>query len=112
MGKLHGVTVVLHTRTQTGVDALNQPEYTDTTINVDNVLIGEPTTDDVITDLQLFGKRLAYTLGIPKGDTHVWTDTEVEFFGQKFRTYGLPVEGIEDLLPLEWNKKVKVERYG
>lgn len=35
----------------------------------------------------------------------------VEFFGRKWRTYGGVTEGIEELLPLAWNKKVKVERY-
>ena len=36
----------------------------------------------------------------------------VEFFGQRFRTYGDVTEGIEAMIPLQWNKKVKVERYG
>ncbi len=35
----------------------------------------------------------------------------VEFFGRKFRTYGAVTEGIEALIPLSWNRKVKVERY-
>jgi hypothetical protein len=35
----------------------------------------------------------------------------VEFFGQRFRTIGFPTQGIEELIPLAWNKKVKVERY-
>ena len=36
----------------------------------------------------------------------------VEFFGQKWRTYGGVQQYIEELVPLDWNKKVKVERYG
>ena len=68
--------------------------------------------DDVISELNLSGKRIAYTLAIPKGDTHVWENTEVEFFGRKFCTIGFPTEGIEENLPLSWNKKVKVELYG
>ena len=36
----------------------------------------------------------------------------LEFFGQKFRSYGAVTQGIEALIPLYWNKKVKVERYG
>jgi hypothetical protein len=35
----------------------------------------------------------------------------VEFFGEKFRTIGAPTQGIEDMIPLSWNKKVKVVRY-
>jgi hypothetical protein len=78
---------------------------------VDNVLIGEPTSEDVIDALNLTGKHLAYTLAIPKGDTHTWTDRKVEFFGEVFHTIGEPTQGIEALIPLSWNKKVKVERY-
>ena len=71
-----------------------------------------PTAEDIVNDLQLYGKRIAYTLGIPKGDAHDWENATVEFFGKKFRTYGGVTQGIEDLIPLLWNKKVKVERYG
>ncbi len=106
-----GIDVVLYTKTQTGTDPLGAPIYTQTAETVQNVLVGEPTADDLINELQLYGKRLAYTLAIPKGDTHNWDDTEVEFFGRKFHTYGSAVQGIEHLVPLNWNKKVKVEAY-
>ena len=96
---------------ETGVDAFNRPVYEDVATTVDNVLIGEPTTEDVINELNLTGKHLAYTLAIPKGDAHEWNDRKVEFFGEVFRTYGEPTQGIEHLIPLSWNKKVKVERY-
>lgn len=106
-----GIDVILYTKTQTGTDALGAPIYAQTAETVQNVLVGEPTADDLINELQLYGKRLAYTLAIPKGDSHDWDDVEVEFFGKKFRTYGTAVQGIEHLVPLNWNKKVKVETY-
>lgn len=109
---MRGVTVNLHIKTQTGTDEFDAPIYTDKVIPVDNVLIGEPSGDDIVQDLNLYGKRLAYTLAIPKGDANDWTDTEVEFFGETFKTYGAPTQGIDNLIPLSWNKKVKVERYG
>lgn len=109
---MQGITITLYNRTQTGTDEFNAPIYTETAEQVENVLIGEPSTDDITDTLTLYGKRLAYTLGIPKGDTHTWTDRTVEFFGEKFRTIGEPTMGIEHLIPLSWNKKVKVERYG
>lgn len=108
---MRGVTITLYDKVQTGVDAFNRPVYEDVATTVDNVLIGEPTTEDVINELNLTGKHLAYTLAIPKGDTHEWNDRKVEFFGEVFRTYGEPTQGIEHLIPLAWNKKVKVERY-
>lgn len=109
---MQGITITLYNRTQTGTDEFNAPIYTETAEQVENVLIGEPSTDDITDTLTLYGKRLAYTLGIPKGDTHIWTDRTVEFFGERFRTIGEPTMGIEHLIPLSWNKKVKVERYG
>lgn len=108
---MRGVTITLYDKVQTGVDAFNRPVYEDVATTVDNVLIGEPTTEDVINELNLTGKHLAYTLAIPKGDVHEWNDRKVEFFGEVFRTYGEPTQGIEHLIPLSWNKKVKVERY-
>ena len=109
---IHGITVRLYVKTQNGTDAFNAPVYTETPVDVPNVLVGEPTTDDMVNSQQLYGKRIAYTLGIPKGDRHDWENVTVEFFGQKFRTYGGVTQGIEDMIPLAWNKKVKVERYG
>lgn len=108
---IKGIPVKLSVRTQKGIDDFNRPIYETSQEVVENVLVGEPSTEDVVNELNLSGKRIAYTLAIPKGDTHVWEDTEVEFFGRKFRTIGLPTEGIEENLPLSWNKKVKVERY-
>lgn len=108
---MRGITITLHNKVQTGTDEFNAPIYSDQDVSVDNVLVGEPSGDEIVQDLNLYGKRLAFVLAIPKGDTHDWTDVEVSFFGQKFRTYGEPTQGMEHLIPLSWNKKVKVERY-
>lgn len=113
MGKIKGITVILHQKTNTGeVDGFNRPILSDTTIEVGNVLVGEPSTQEIVDTLNLTGKKLAYTLAIPKGDNNNWIDTEVEFFGVRYRTIGAPTEGIEENIPLSWNKKVKVEAYG
>ena len=53
-----GIDVVLYTKTQTGTDPLGAPIYTQTAETVQNVLVGEPTADDLINELQLYGKRL------------------------------------------------------
>lgn len=108
---LKGIPVKLTVRQPAGIDELNAPVYSESTITVENVLVGEPSTDEIIDEMNLSGKRVAYVLGIPKGDTHVWKDTTVEFWGMKFRTIGVPTQGIEEMIPLSWNKKVKVERY-
>lgn len=112
MVELYGITIQLLEPTETGVDAFNRPIYTETAIDVENVLVGEPSTSEIVDTLNLTGKKLAYTLAIPKGDTNTWTDRKVVFFDETFRTIGEPTQGIEDLIPLSWNKKVRVERYG
>jgi hypothetical protein len=85
--------------------------YSEKEVSVENVLIGQPTTDEITNEINLSGKRIAYVLGIPKGDTHNWTDTFVTFWGMRFRTIGVPMQGIEANIPLCWGKNVKVERY-
>lgn len=111
MRKPAGITITLYNKTQTGTDAFHRPIYAETAELVENILVGEPSSEQITDELSLSGKRLAYTLAIPKGDTHDWKDKTVEFFGERFRTFGEPTQGIEDLIPLDWNKKVKVERY-
>lgn len=109
---MRGISIILYTSTQTGTDDFNRPIYTEAPVTVENVLVGEPSTDDIVAEINMTGKRLAYTLAIPKGDTHDWADKTVEFFGERFKTIGEPTQGIDHLIPLSWNKKVKVERYG
>ena len=107
---LKGITVTLHEREQTGMDDFNRPIYEETAVSVENVLVGQPTEQEILDTLELTGRRAVYTLGIPKGDAHVWTDRKVSFFGQDFRVIGAPVQGIEAMIPLEWNKKARCER--
>lgn len=111
VSRIKGVPVTLYEKTQTGTDENGMPVYTETPVTVDNVLIGEPSTDDILSEHNLTGKRVAYVLGIPKGDSHEWANRTVEFFGQRFHTVGVPTQGIDELIPLDWNKKVKVEAY-
>lgn len=109
---MRGMTVQLVVKTKTGVDAFNAPIYSEEMVDVDDVLVGQPSTDDLVTTLELTGKHIAYVLGIPKDDQHVWHDTEVIIWGEKFKTIGFPQTGIQENIPLRWGKNVKVERYG
>lgn len=110
--RMKGVTIELYNRVQSGVDDFNRPIYRETVEQIDNVLIGEPSTQEVVDELNLSGKILAYTLAIPKGDAHEWENKRVGFFGEIFEVIGKPTQGIDHLIPLSWNKKVKVTRYG
>ena len=112
MALIKGITILLYEKMQSGVDGFNNPVYTETPVEVENVLVTPVNTTEIVDNIQLNGKRQEYELCIPKGDNHIWEDRIVEFFGQKWRTFGIPLEYIEENLPLSWNKKVKVKRYG
>lgn len=109
---LKGITITLVDKFQSGVDDFGAPIFEDQPISVENVLLAPTSSDDIVNQMSLTGKKAVYTLAIPKGDTHDWEDKEVIFFNRKWRTFGIPIEGIEDMIPLDWNKKVMVERYG
>ena len=109
---IRGIDVTLYDKVQTGTDAFNDPVWEETPVTVQNVLAAPAAAEDAAQELQLTGKRLAYTLHIPKGDGHVWEDRRVDFFGRSFWTYGPVDQYIEDNVPGPWNKRVKVEWYG
>lgn len=105
-----GIPITLYERVQTGVDGFGAPVYESVPATVENVLVTPTAAEEIVTDLQLYGKRSVYTLCIPKGDSHTWEERDISFFGQTFRAIGPVQEYIEANVPLFWNKKVKVER--
>ena len=117
MARIKGTTVTLYETIQTGTDPFGAPILEENPIVVDNVLVAEPSTEDVTDSISLYGKKIAYTLGIPKGDTHDWVNKRVEWtdaYGHtyKVKTFGYPVTGIEANIPGQWHMKVKCEAYG
>ena len=109
---MRGMTITLYDRVETGKDALNHPIYTETPVAVDNVLIAPSSVVEVLDPNNLNGRRGDYVMAIPKGDTHDWASgKKVSFLGKDWRIIEMPEEGIEWLIPLAWNKKVRVERY-
>lgn len=109
---MKGTTVKLVVKTKTSTDPFGNPICTEELVDVPDVLVGSPSSDDVVNALQLYGKKIAYTLGIPKGDTHTWVDAEVEIWGERFRTIGFPITGEKANIPLRWGQNIQVERYG
>ncbi len=112
-----GTTVILYEKRQTGTDALHRPIYEEVPVTVDNVLVGEPTSDEVTNTMTLTGKKIHFMLGIPKGDTHDWVEKKVEWtdaYGitHTARTFGFPITGIEANIPGPWHMKVRCEAYG
>ncbi len=110
---IRGITVTLYERTEAGTDAFNKTQYTETPVRVKNVLItpaGE-TGEEILDSTDLATREADYTLAIPKKDRHRWeTGCRVDFFGDSFRIIGKPTKGIEAMIPLSWNMKVRVQR--
>lgn len=109
---IKGMTVTLINKVKVSEDEFNRPVYEPEVVQVDNVLVAPESNPEVLSQLNLAGHKEVYLLGIPKGDTHNWVNAQVEFFGKRWSTVGEPLEGMDDLIPLAWNKKVRVERYG
>lgn len=109
---IKGIEVILIDKVEVGKDPFGSPIFENKEIKIENVLVSPSTSDDVVTSENLFGKKAVYTLAIPKNDNHIWEDREVRFFNQTFRTIGFATQGIDELIPLSWNKKIMVELYG
>ena len=118
MARIKGTSITLYEEQITGYDKFGAPIIKVIPTVVDNVLVGEPSTDDITTSTSMFGKKIEYMLGIPKGDNHDWTNKKVEWvdaYGvtHTLKTFGFPITGIEANLPsqLPWHMKVRCEAY-
>ena len=110
---MKGITVVLNVETASGTDPFGEATKTVEHINVNDVLVGEPSSDDVTNALALYGAKVAYKLALRKGDTHEWEGNTVTLpapFEGTYHVVGAPTAGIEANIPLRWNKKVLIER--
>lgn len=108
---IRGEDVLLKVIKVTGEDEFHEPVLEETWENISNVLIGSPSTDQIVNDLTLHGKKLLFVLGIPKGDAHNWKDAEVKIRGELYKTYGNPLTQTTENTPTPWNTQVKVAMY-
>ena len=81
MTRIKGIPVILISRTNPVEDELGSLIYEDKEIVVENVLVAPTSSDDILSTTNLYGKKAVYTLAI------------------------------DELIPLDWNKKVYVESY-
>ena len=114
---LKGITVTLYTESSTETDPFGAPIVKETGVDVPNVLVAEPLTEDLAAATALYQKTIRYMLGIPKGDTHDWQNKHVSWtdaYGIKHdcRTFGMPITGVEANIPGPWHMKVRCEDYG
>lgn len=118
MARIKGITVTLYEEQLIGYDGYNTAIYKEHPVEVSNVLVGEPTTDDITSSTSLYGKKISYMLAIPKGDAHDWVNKKVEWtdaYGIMHicKTFGFPITGVEENIPrqLPWHMKVRCESY-
>lgn len=102
---------MLINRVPAGKDAFLQTVYEERREPVENVLVTPVASEDMASDFAQYGKRTVYELSIPKKDAHQWEDAVVEFWGQRFQTVGNVRRWIEEMVPLDWNGKIRVVRY-
>ena len=106
------MTVQLVKKAHTATDPFGMPIETEEYVDVPGCLVGQPSTDEITQTMEMYGKQIAYVVGVPKGDTNTWVDADVIIWGERFRTIGYPMTGIQENIPLNWGQNVKVERYG
>lgn len=111
MGAIGGITITLYDKVLIGTDDMNAPIYEEQAIQVNNVLYAPAEAQEVLDTTDLKGRKLVYQLAIPKGDDHEWEDRDIEIEGRRFHTIGPVSKGIDKLIPLDWNKKIKAESY-
>ena len=111
MARIRGIDVVLLETVVDGEDEFGAEILTEREVVISNVLVAPASSTDITDSTQLYGRTAVYTLAIPNGDNHNWENKRVRFFDNTWKTFGIPQEGIENLIPLDWNKKVMVERY-
>lgn len=113
MSRIKGIQVILiDKKNSMSIDPFGNEVFFEKEIKVNNVLVTPVSSDDIVSQLNITGKKAVYLLAIPKGNTNNWEDREVIFFGQRWKTFNFVTQGIENMIPLDWNKKVMVERYG
>lgn len=108
---IKGETVILFNTIEKGKDPFGGSIIEEQELEVKDVLVGNPSTEAVVGELNISGKRIAYVLGIPKGDKNDWKDRKVMIRGEAYKTFGFPLTQTAENVPGKWNTQVKVEKY-
>ena len=108
---IQGITIELLIKEEAGTDEFNNMTYNESWTEVKNVLIGEPSAEEILNELNLTGVKVKYAIAVPKGDAHDWKNARVRFCGDEYYVVGDLTGGIEEMIPLDWNKKGYVAKY-
>ena len=61
MGRIKGITVTLIDKVKTGQDDFGHSTFEESEVQVENVLVTPTTTDDIVNQMSLTGKKAVYT---------------------------------------------------
>ena len=106
---ISGQTVTLYERTESGADDFGAPLFTETPVEIADVIVSPASGPEIVDTMNLYGKKAVLSLHIPKGDTHAWRNCNVDIGGTMYHVIGEPIEYMEHMVPLDWNKTVQVE---
>lgn len=106
---MHGETVTIKSRTATEADPFNDPTYSESTEQVDNVLVAQGSQSNSTDSTRPDGVQVAFTLYFPrswayrslKGDS-------VLIDGNEYKVVGNPRPYDGGLHPTQWNLEVEV----
>lgn len=108
---LNQTTIQIKTRTQTGVDDLNRPVHTEEWEDVSGCVVGSPSSEDIESEMNLSGKRIAYEIFLPNDDTHTYPGASVRINGKEYRVIGDVKESFVSFSHIPCNKLISVEAY-
>ena len=110
---IKGIPITLYIETVVDHDPYGADIVEREAVTIPNVVIGQPSSDVVISELSVSGKHIVYNLAIPADDTHDWDNKIVEFYGRRWRTIGIPTQFMDGFMGdnWAWNKQIKVEAY-
>ncbi|MDO4681090.1 MAG: hypothetical protein Q4A55_07590 [Aerococcus sp.] len=113
MGHIKGqtVTVFFYLPDYSNKDKFGYLPSTYEQKDIPNVLITPVSSEQVNDSMNILGTKEVYQLALPKGDNNRWNNAIVFFNNRFWHVTGADMGGQEDLIPLDWNKKVTVENY-
>lgn len=108
MSLFKGESVTLRTPT-IGYDENKDEVTTWTETQIDNVLFGRPSTEQIEEVMRLYSVEVSYTLGVPKAYTASLRGCEVfrPRDGKTYRIVGDPMPLPPELCPTPWNREAQ-----
>lgn len=108
---LNQTTIKVKIRTQTGTDKLNRPIYEEAWEDVSGCVVGSPSSEDIESEMNLSGKRIAYEILLPSDDSHTWPGASVMIKDKEYRVIGDVRESFISFSHIPCNKLISVEAY-